>query len=965
AKQREEQQKQLRPRVEFCARLSRQLEEEGFFSLKGRADRPAEAGKGAGKGAEGAVRLRIPAPSVNLEERQAQLADDPAFSKITAARRELPVWAMRHELINAIDFHDVVIVQGATGSGKTTQLPQFVLEAALARGEPVNILVTEPRRLSAMTVARRVSQELGDPGKGPGGHDSLTGFHIRMEKSAGPSCRLLFCTTGVALRKMQSEPDLPELTHVFLDEVHERGAESDLLLLLLRRLLSTRRKGTLKVVLMSATVDTRKMSNYFQSAGVAAPVLCVPGRAYDVEALFLEDIIEKTGFYLEEDSEFRKWQSRTKTVKQTFTMSALGGKSKTETAYMEEQGAPLDGSDAEWIDEEEAAGYSRSTQEVLLSMDHSKLNYDLLVATLEFIVSGGLPPADSGAEGESFMPAQDGAILVFLPGIAEIDKAEKALTHHPEFCNSYQYKIIVLHSSIASEDTNAAFEPAPRGARKIVLSTNIAETGVTIPDVVYVVDAGRVKQSKFHEATNTSSLTDQFISRAEGIQRRGRAGRVRPGVCVHLFTRKRFERFSAAPLPELLRTALSELMLGLLSRGMPPAIFYEALDPPPRARVEQALQSLRVAGALAPPGLRDAGGAGGEVDVDGQDVVYRVRPLGRILARLPCEVRIGKMLIYGALLGGGPFEDVLTVAATLSNGKSPLVVPFQDYKKAEARAAQKPLFNDKEPSDHAMICEAYRMWLQAKKNGAAERICKQHWLAAGTMEQIHRLRKDLSESLKDLGIVSDRPKPLPQRWAISSALLLAGLFPNVCRVDPPRVATENRPQYVAAFTNEHVKLHPSSFAHSHDNHLHQTALRWGVFHAKVQTSAVFMRDVTFLRPLALALLGGTSTDMHCHVLERAVSVGGKGDLAVNVPPRHGALLRQLRELVEQAVDRAVENAERAGRTGRRGGGGGGSGDGGAQEEGGAAARDREAAARQRQALDIMEELLTAEATTNR
>lgn len=338
------------------------------------------------------------------------------------------------------------------------------------------------------------------------------------------------------------------------------------------------------------------------------------------------------------------------------------------------------------------------------------------------------------------------------------------------------------------------------------------------------------------------------------------------------------------------------------------------------------------------------------------------------MARLPCEVRLGKMLIYGALLGGGPFEDVLTVAATLSNGKSPLAAPFQDYKKAEARLAQKPLFNEKEPSDHAMVCEAYRMWRTAKKNGAAEKICKKHWLASGTMEQIHRLRKDLSDSLKDLGIASDRPKPLPQRWAISAALLLAGLFPNVCRVDPPRVATENRPQYVAAFTNEHVKLHPSSFAHNNDNHLHQTALRWGVYHAKVQTTAVFMRDVTFIRPLALALLGGTSTDFNCHVMERAVSVGGKGDMSVNVTPRHGALLRQLRELVEQAVDRAVENAEAVGRTRRKGGGKGaatGPGDGRAEEDGGAAARDKEAAERQRQALDILEELLTAEATSNR
>lgn len=229
-------------------------------------------------------------------------------------------------------------------------------------------------------------------------------------------------------------------------------------------------------------------------------------------------------------------------------------------------------------------------------------------------------------------------------------------------------------------------------------------------------------------------------------------------------------------------------------------------------------------------------------------------------------------------------------------------------------------------------------------------MCRQSWLANGTLEQIQRLRKDLSETLAELGIESDRPRPLPQRWCISAALLLAGLFPNVCRVDPPKSATENKPQYVAAFTNEHVKLHPSSFAHQNDMHLHQTALRWGVFHAKVQTTQVFLRDVTFLRPLALALLGGTSAEMQCHVLEKAVSVGGKGDLSIHVNPRHGALLRQVRELIDQAVDRVVDSAEASGRRRR------------AQDidaddrpEG-----DIAAAQRHRQALDVLEELLTTE-----
>ncbi|CAK9008548.1 ATP-dependent RNA helicase dhx29 (DEAH box protein 29) [Durusdinium trenchii] len=236
------------------------------------------------------------------------------------------------------------------------------------------------------------------------------------------------------------------------------------------------------------------------------------------------------------------------------------------------------------------ASYEAETMRALSYMDHTRINYDLLELLLEYI---------EGSDQFAHVPRDQGAILVFLPGMMEITKMHERLRGNPLFSDPSSCLVLTLHSMLSGEDHAKVFDAPRKGVRKIVLSTNIAETGVTIPDVVFVVDSGKVKCQRYHEPSNTSSLKEQFISKAEVMQRKGRAGRVQKGFGFTLLTQNRFQlRLQAMPTPEILRCSLMELMLSVLSSGLQPSCFSEALDPPPKSRVDQAVTTLRATGAV-------------------------------------------------------------------------------------------------------------------------------------------------------------------------------------------------------------------------------------------------------------------------------------------------------------------------------------------------------------------------------
>jgi len=414
----------------------------------------------------------------NGRQRHKQFNVDSArqFQQMLAQRSKLPAYKIRDQLLSAICQNQVTVISGDTGCGKTTQVPQLVLDDLIMknRGAEANIIVTQPRRISAIGVSERIAAERCEK------IGETVGYSIRLESKKSNKTRLLLCTTGILLRRLQCDPDLASVSHIFVDEVHERDLNTDFLLIILKNLLQ--RRKSLKLILMSATLNADRFSAYFGGC----PTVSISGRAQPVKEYRLEDALQMTGHLITQRSDCAK-----KAKDESLTISEL------KRMYPK---------------------FDQSVIDSLFVVDESITNYELLAELLQYICTN----------------LEDGAILVFLSGMKEITTAIEALLKIPYFQDSSNVVIHPLHSSLSNAEQTAIFQRPLNGKRKIVISTNIAETCITIDDVVFVVDTGRVKENRYDNLNQMPTLTECWASKASAKQRRGRAGRVKPGMLMVL-----------------------------------------------------------------------------------------------------------------------------------------------------------------------------------------------------------------------------------------------------------------------------------------------------------------------------------------------------------------------------------------------------------------------------------------------
>lgn len=382
----------------------------------------------------------------------ASKVSSPSYTRMLQFRMNLPIWDFKQHLLAAVESNQAIIICGETGCGKSTQVPTFILENELSNGRDCRIYCTEPRRISAISLARRVSEELGEHKNEVGTSRSMVGFAIRLESQVTASTRLVYATTGVVMRMLERTYDLEGITHIVLDEVHERTIDSDFLLIILRKLM-IRRPG-LKLILMSATVNAEQFSRYLNGA----PIVTVPGRTFPVETKYLEDAIEATKYSTGSDMIAKK------------TMDLALDEDPLEEAQQSTASSDLQ-------------GYSVRTRNVLAEFDEYRIDYELIVQLLVTVAT------------QKSYANYSKAILVFLPGLAEIRRLNDMLVGHPTFLRWWQ--IFPLHSTIATDEQEQAFLIPLEGFRKIVLATNIAETGITIPDVTCVIDTGKHKEMRW------------------------------------------------------------------------------------------------------------------------------------------------------------------------------------------------------------------------------------------------------------------------------------------------------------------------------------------------------------------------------------------------------------------------------------------------------------------------------------
>ena len=756
------------------------------------------------------------------------------FQEYVCKRQNLPMWQFKDHTIRAVDENRVTIICGETGCGKSTQVPSFLIESELKNNRPCKIYCTQPRRISAITLAQRVSQEIGEQKSDIGTTRSLIGYAVRLESRVASSARLVYATTGIVLRMLEDPEGMTDITHIIVDEVHERSIETDFLLIVLRTLLVKR--PNLRIVLMSATVEANRFSNYFDGA----PILNVPGRTFAVQQKYLEDAIEITGHKFEENEQIEV--------------------SEDEQAGDEKSLQPS-------VGKQFLASYMPETRNAIAKWNKYRIDYKLIERLITLITF------------TTEWSQYNRAILVFLPGIAEIRRVNDFLS---DSRLAKVHEIHMLHSTISSEAQQAAFNTdRPPGRGKIVLATNIAETGITIPDITCVIDTGTHREMRFDERRQISRLVESFISHANAKQRCGRAGRVQEGICFHLFPRFHYEtRMPKNQTPEMLRLSLQDLVMRVkvCKLGDIQTTLASALDPPSDKNIHRAIDTLiNVSALTAREDLTD---------------------LGFQLAELPLDPYLGKLVLFGAQFSC--LDVALTLAAILTT-KSPFVVSAKDRKEADlCRAAFA-----KHSSDLLTDYAAYAAWRRTctsnpsseahfyRKNGLSLQVLTniediKAQLLTILVDRVHSVKLSPNDrSMLSSVSINARPRrfvPHPASYNMYSenrilvAAVIAWAFdPKLLSRDPA-----NAKVWRNVASSQPVSLHPTSIVRMAPSPNAQ-GISFLSFYSILQAKGgrYNANALTPVAPLGLALLSGTAT---FHFVGHVVSLdGARLRFVVDVP----------------------------------------------------------------------------------
>ncbi|CAD7944289.1 unnamed protein product [Amoebophrya sp. A25] len=642
------------------------------------------------------------------------------YFEILEKRQTLPCAAARKDFLKLVKKNQVTVLVGETGSGKTTQMPQFILDAGYASfGKAV--ACTQPRRVAAMSVAQRVADEM-DVELG-----TYCGYSIRFEDRTSKDTLLKYMTDGMLLREAMTEPTLSRYSVIILDEAHERTLATDVLFGLLKEIMKNRED--LKIVVMSATLDAEKMQLYFNNA----PMINIPGRTFPVE------------IYYTPEPEKDYLQAAIRTV--------------------------------------------------------------LMIHNEE----------------------PDGDVLLFLTGEEEIEYACRTLMSSARSTDPKigELRAIALYSSLPPHMQQRIFEPAPkpriaggRPGRKIVVSTNIAETSVTIDGIVYVVDPGLSKQKVFNPRIKVESLLVTPISQASASQRSGRAGRTRPGKCFRLYTENSFkELLTPQTYPEILRSNLSTIVLTLLKLGIQDLVHFDFLDPPAPETLMHALNHLRNLGALSNE--------------------MQMTSIGRLMSEFPLDANHSRMLLSSP--GYHCSHEIISIVAMLSVPQ--VFHRGKEKEKQEAeRAKQQFAHMD---GDHLQLLQVFDEYRRQKEllyhNEAVEQWCQTNYVNMRSLQSAESVRGQLASimeknSVPVVGGTVDHQRD-PQYHARIRKAILAGCYTNVARL---QADGKHKDKYLNVQDNQAAEIHPSTcLKHKPE---------WIVFNDIVLTQKNYVRTATKILP---------------------------------------------------------------------------------------------------------------------
>ncbi len=633
----------------------------------------------------------------------------------------LPIDAHRDELLAAIRDHQVVIVAGETGSGKSTQLPQLCLRAG--RGDGRLIGHTQPRRVAARTIAERIADELGTE------LGTTVGYTVRFTDKVGPDTRIKVMTDGILLAEIQRDRLLRRYDTLIIDEAHERSLNIDFLLGYLKQLLPQR--PDLKLIVTSATIDTQRFAEHFGTPGKPAPVIEVSGRSYPVEMRYRP--YGETG-------------------------------------------------DDGVVDDRD------QVQAVLDAVDEL---------------------ADVG----------DGDVLVFLSGEREIHDIADALRRRTQE-RSDRLEVLPLYARLSAVEQHRIFQPHRQ--RRVVLSTNVAETSLTVPGVRYVVDAGTARISRYSHRLKVQRLPIEAVSQASANQRAGRCGRVAPGICIRLYDEADFESRDEFTEPEILRTNLASVILQMTALGLGDVDAFPFLDPPDPRSVRDGYALLEELGAI-----------------DG----VRLTHLGRRLARLPIDPRLGRMVLEAER--HGCVREVLVVTAALSI-QDPRERPADKRGEAD-ELHQRFVVPGSDFLTYVKLWDHLREQQQALGSSQFRKLCRNEFLNYLRVREWQDLFSQLRQVAGQLGLRPGTEAGHPDR--VHQALL-AGLLSHLGMRDDTggNSGSGGGGSGPTHRGREYRGAHGSRFAIGRESALAKKSPKWVVAAELVETNRLWGRVVAEVQP---------------------------------------------------------------------------------------------------------------------